>query len=81
MGDVKPAFSDDPAEMTPQMKDAFLSKLVNGNIDAYNLLYGERMKRAWDEELSRVCKTFLAGKKVKGSRRSRGDTKKETRRE
>lgn len=66
MGDVKPAFPDEPIALDHQGKQMLFAKLVNAHVDAYTLLFGDRMKRAWDEELQRICDQFMEKKKATG---------------
>lgn len=64
MADTKPACGDDPMELA-SCKEFLLSKLVNAHVDAYNLLYTERMKRAWKEELASLADRYSGEKKKK----------------
>ncbi len=65
MGDTRPAFAEDAMELDQAAKDLLMSKIVNAHVDSYNLLYSERMKRAWQEELALLADKYSVSRKKK----------------
>lgn len=63
MADVKPLFTDEAMEMGPGFRDVLMSKIVNGHSSAYDLLYAERIHRAWEEELAALAEKHTGKKK------------------
>ena len=64
MGDVKPALPEELVEFNSDFKHYLLAKLINAHVDSYNLLYADRMRRAWDEELLKLAEKYVPSKKL-----------------
>jgi hypothetical protein len=64
MNDSRPSFGEDPVELTSVTKEVLMNKIVNAHVDSYNLLYSERMQRAWKEELSSIADRYDKKKKT-----------------
>lgn len=62
---IKPSFPSEPMEANDLMKEVFLSKIINAHSAAYELLYADRMRRAWDEEVKGIVEKFSGKKKKK----------------
>ncbi len=69
MNDSKPAFGEDPVELNVASKEVLFHKLVNAHVDSYNLLYSQRMERAWKEEVTALADRYSTDKK-KGAKKS-----------
>jgi hypothetical protein len=53
-------------------KEVLMNKIVNGFTDSYNLLYSERMTRAWKEELTSLADRYSDEKKKTNKLRTKG---------
>ncbi len=71
MNDVRPLFIDEPVEFGPTATavDVFMSKIINAHASAYELLYGDRIHRAWDEELTAIVTKQEAAAEKKGKKK------------
>ena len=65
MEDVPPALPEEVVEFSSDLRQHLLTKIINAHVAAYNLLYADRMKRAWDEELSKLGTKYLPKKAAK----------------
>ena len=45
------------------LRDLILTKIVNSHVGSYHLLYGDRMRRAWEDELVALAKRKKKSKK------------------
>ena len=47
-------------ELDGTAKDMLMCKIVNAHVDSYHLLYSERIRRAWQEELAALADKHVA---------------------
>lgn len=72
MASVQPILVDEPIELDASHRDIIMSKLINAHAAAYELLYGDRMRRAWDEELNTMATKVEAAPPAAGKSRRAG---------
>jgi hypothetical protein len=72
MADTRPAFPEDPVELDVTVKDLLMSKIVNAHVESYHLLYSERMRRAWQEELAALVEKHAASSSRKQKKAGKG---------